>query len=102
MVGTLEEELIRVVRTLEELQHKYLEQLEDESTTEDPGETLNDYEVLSEKMLDWIRECDNITRQIVLVYTSLSFIAVIKTKIGVPSHYAPPKLATISRYIECY
>ena len=62
MVGTLEEELIRVVRTLEELQHKYLDQLEDDNTREDPGETLNDYEVLSEKMLDWIRECDNITR----------------------------------------
>ena len=36
--------------------------LEDDNTREDPGETLNDYEVLSEKMLDWIRECDNITR----------------------------------------
>ena len=62
MVGTLEEELIRVVRTLGELQHKYLDLLEDDSTTEDPGQTLNDYQVLSEKMLDWIKECDNITR----------------------------------------
>ena len=62
MVGTLEEELIRVVRTLEELQHKYLELLEDDNTTEDPGETLSDYQVLSEKMLEWIKECDNVTR----------------------------------------
>ena len=62
MVGTLEEELIRVVRTLEELQHKYLELLEDDNTTEDPGETLRDYQVLSEKMLEWIKECDNVTR----------------------------------------
>ena len=62
MVGGLEEEMIRVVRTLEELQHKYLDLLECEDTREDPGETLSDYQVLAEKMLEWIRECDNITR----------------------------------------
>ena len=58
----LDQELIRVVRTLEELQHKYLALLDDESAREDPVETLNDYKVLSEKMLGWIEECDNMTR----------------------------------------
>ena len=33
-----------------------------DQTTEDPGETLTDYQVLSDKMLEWIGECDNITR----------------------------------------
>ena len=58
----LEGELVRVVKTLEELQHKYLALLDDESAREDPVETLNDYKVLSEKMLGWIEECDNMTR----------------------------------------
>lgn len=62
MGGPLEEELIRVVRTLEELQHKYLTLLEDDETAADPGQTLQDYQVLSNKMLDWIGECDTVTR----------------------------------------
>lgn len=62
MGGPIEEELIRVVRTLEELQHKYLTLLEDDETAADPGQTLQDYQVLSNKMLDWIGECDTVTR----------------------------------------
>ena len=62
MGGPLEEELIKVVRTLEELQHKYLTLLEDDETAADPGQTLQDYQVLSNKMLDWIGECDTFTR----------------------------------------
>ena len=62
MGGPLEEELIKVVRTLEELQHKYLTLLEDDETAADPGQTLQDYQVLSNKMLDWIGECDTVTR----------------------------------------
>ena len=62
MTGGLHQELIRVVRTLEELQHKYLALLDDENAREDPGETLSDYKVLSDKMLSWIEECDNMTR----------------------------------------
>ena len=62
MGGPLEEGLIRVVRTLEELQHKYLTLLEDDETAADPGQTLQDYQVLSNKMLDWIGECDTVTR----------------------------------------
>ena len=62
----LEEELIKVVRTLEELQGKYLKQLDnddEESVGEDPAETLNDYTILSSKMFEWIGECeDNISR----------------------------------------
>ena len=62
MGGPLEEELIKVVRTLEELQHKYLTLLEDDETAADPGQTLQDYQVLSNKMLDWIGECATVTR----------------------------------------
>ena len=29
---------------------------------DDPCDTLNDYQVLAEKMLEWIAECDSITR----------------------------------------
>lgn len=62
----LEEELIKVVRTLEELQGKYLKQLDNDdevSVGEDPAETLNDYKLLSTKMFDWIGECEpNIAR----------------------------------------
>ena len=50
------------MRTLEELQHKYLTLLEDDETAADPGQTLQDYQVLSNKMLDWIGECDTVTR----------------------------------------
>ena len=64
MGADLEEELIKVLRTLEELQHKYLNMLEEDKddNEEDPGETLNDYQMLSQKMLEWIVECDNTTR----------------------------------------
>ena len=66
MGGALEEELIKVVRTLEELQHKYIGLLEYDddgsSDGDDPCDTLNDYQVLAEKMLEWIAECDSITR----------------------------------------
>ena len=64
MGADLEEELIKVLRTLEELQHKYLNMLEEDNddNEEDPGETLNDYQMLSQKMLEWIVECDNTTR----------------------------------------
>ena len=64
MGGALEEELIKVIRTLEELQHKYIGLLEndDVGAAADPSDTLNDYQVLAEKMLEWIAECDSITR----------------------------------------
>ena len=65
----LEEELIKVVRTLEELQNKYLKQLDNDdevSVDEDPAETLNDYQTLSNKMFEWIEECeDSISRFII-------------------------------------
>ena len=63
MGRALEDELIKVLRTLEELQNKYLELLEHEDGGDaDPGDTLNDYQMLSDKMLEWIVECDNVTR----------------------------------------
>ena len=66
MGGALEEELIKVIRTLEELQHKYIGLLEKDDDGsgdgDDPCDTLNDYQVLADKMLEWIAECDSITR----------------------------------------
>ena len=60
MATALEEELLRVVKTLEELQHKYLGLLEAEA--EEAEAALRDYRLLTDKMLDWIVQCDNVTR----------------------------------------
>ena len=73
----LEEELIKVVRTLEDLQQKYLNLLENDDSTDisdDPGEALNSYKILSQKMLDWIAECENITRSIFYIFLNIGFI----------------------------
>ena len=64
MATALEGELVRVVKTLEELQHKYLGLLEaeGEAGAEEAEAALRDYRLLTDKMLDWIVQCDNVTR----------------------------------------
>ena len=71
MATALEGELVRVVKTLEELQHKYLGLLEAEGEAgaeeaeagaEEAEAALRDYRLLTDKMLDWIVQCDNVTR----------------------------------------
>ena len=64
MATALEGELVRVVKTLEELQHKYLGLLEaeGEAGAEEAEDALRDYRLLTDKMLDWIVQCDNVTR----------------------------------------
>ena len=66
----LEEELVRVVKTLEELQHKYLGLLEaeGEAGAEEAEDALRDYRLLTDKMLDWIVQCDNVTRCAALLW----------------------------------
>ena len=66
MATALEEELLRVVKTLEELQHKYLGLLEAEA--EEAEAALRDYRLLTDKMLDWIVQCDNVTRCAALLW----------------------------------
>ena len=59
IMGSLEQELVRVVKTLEELQGNYLamlEESEDDHEREDPGDTLYDYHLLADKLRDWIKE----------------------------------------------
>ena len=73
----LEEELIKVVRTLEDLQQKYLNLLENDDSTDisdNPGEALNSYKILSQKMLDWITECENITRSIFYIILNMVLV----------------------------
>ena len=60
--GSLEEELINVVKTLETLQVKYIRILESDTEEDDPGSTLDDYKTLSGKMIEWIEQCSNVTR----------------------------------------
>ena len=64
MATALEGELVRVVKTLEELQHSYLGLLEAEAeaAAEEAEAALRDYRLLTDKMLEWIVQCDNVTR----------------------------------------
>ena len=64
MATALEGELVRVVKTLEELQHRYLGLLEAEAEAgaEEAEAALRDYRLLTDKMLEWIVQCDNVTR----------------------------------------
>ena len=62
MATALEGELVRVVKTLEELQHRYLGLLEAEAGAEEAEAALRDYRLLTDKMLEWIVQCDNVTR----------------------------------------
>ena len=59
-MGSLEQELVRVVKTLEELQ--VLEESEDDHERGDPGDTLYDYQLLADKLGKWTKETDDTTR----------------------------------------
>ena len=72
--GTLEQELVRVVKTLDELQVKYLsmlEESEDDHARGDPGDTLYDYQLLADKLGEWLKETDGITRMSTLLHRSM-------------------------------
>ena len=70
MATALEGELVRVVKTLEELQHSYLGLLEAEAEAgaEEAEAALRDYRLLTDKMLEWIVQCDNVTRRAALAW----------------------------------
>ena len=73
-MGSLEQELVRVVKTLEELQVKYLamlEESEDDHGRGDPGDTLSDYQLLADKLGEWIKETDGSTRMSTLLHRSM-------------------------------
>ena len=73
-MGSLEQELVRVIKTLEELQMKYLAMLEDSGDGEDegdPGDTLHDYKVLAEKLSEWVEEADSGARITTLLQRSM-------------------------------
>ena len=61
MTGELEDELVRVVVTLEELQQRYLSLLEaageeEEQEDGDPAAALEDYERLCGRLEDWVEQ----------------------------------------------
>ena len=65
---------MRVVKTLEELQGKYLamlEESEDDHEREDPGDTLYDYQLLADKLGEWVKETDGSTRMSTLLHRSM-------------------------------
>ena len=73
-MGSLEQELVRVVKTLDELQVKYLsmlEESEDDHARGDPGtgDTLYDYQLKADKLGEWIKETDGTTRMSTLLHT---------------------------------
>ena len=73
-MGSLEQELVRVVKTLEELQGKYLamlEESEDDHEREDSGDTLYDYQLLADKLGEWINKTDGSTRMSPLLHRSM-------------------------------
>ena len=74
MRGSLEQELVRVVKTLEELQIKYLsmlEESEDDHDRGDPGDTLDDYQLLADRLGEWLKETDGTTRMSTLLNRSM-------------------------------
>ena len=73
-MGSLEQELVRVVKTLEELQVKYLamlEESEDDHGRGDPGDTLYDYQLLADKLGESTNETDGSTRMGTLLHRSM-------------------------------
>ena len=68
---SLERELIQVVRTVEQLQRKYLDLLLGEEAGEEVGDTLDDYLQLCERLSDWLQQTDAATRVSCLVHRAM-------------------------------
>ena len=68
---SLERELIQVVRTVEQLQRKYLDLLLGEEAGEDVGDTLDDYLQLCDRLADWLQQTDAATRVSCLVHRAM-------------------------------
>ena len=68
---------MRVIKTLEELQMKYLAMLEDSGDggdgedEGDPGDTLHDYQVLAAKLAEWVEEADSVAKISTLLHRSM-------------------------------
>ena len=68
---SLERELIQVVRTVEQLQRKYLDLLLGEEAGEEVGDTLDDYLQLCDRLSDWLQQTDAATRVSCLVHRAM-------------------------------
>ena len=68
---SLERELIQVVRTVEQLQRKYLDLLLSEEAGEEVGDTLDDYLQLCDRLSDWLQQTDAATRVSCLVHRAM-------------------------------
>ena len=68
---SLERELIQVVRTVEQLQRKYLDLLLGEEAGEEVGDTLDDYLQLCDRLADWLQQTDAATRVSCLVHRAM-------------------------------
>jgi hypothetical protein len=68
----LERELVQAVRTVEQLQKRYLEQLLGEADgAEDPRETLEDYGLLCGRLGDWLGQAEPAARAACILHRAM-------------------------------
>jgi hypothetical protein len=69
---SLERELVQAVRTVEQLQKRYLEQLLGEvEGPEDPRETLEDYTSLCGRLGDWLGQAEPAARAACVLHRAM-------------------------------